>query len=154
MPPEKIEESDEEEELPKSVRITTNVEYIDSKIIGNLKGVFGNSRSAVISYIVKDWIKANTNLLISYGIDIAGIRREIRSSIKGIEIEEDIQKRLFTELNKRFKRIKKYEIDKLAQLLSVHTQTLIDFITIKGDELEKAGLSLFIDGEYIVKENE
>jgi len=59
---------------------------------------------------------------------------------------------VFKELQIRFKRIKKMDIKTLSELLSVHPQTLTDIITIKGDELEKEGLNLTIDGEYVVKE--
>lgn len=142
-----------EEELPKSSRITTTLDYIDAKIIEYLQGAFGNSQSAVINYIVKDWIKSNSDMLrLSYGIDIAGIRREVQSAIKGIEIGVEIQQKVFKELQIRFKRIKKMDIKTLSELLSVHPQTLMDIITIKGDELEKEGLNLTIDGEYVVKE--
>ncbi|MHA1723596.1 MAG: hypothetical protein ACTSXH_01980 [Promethearchaeota archaeon] len=143
-----------EEELPKSVRITTTLDFIDAKIIENLQGAFGNSQSSVINYIIKDWVKTNSDLLrLSYGIDIAGIRREIQSAIKGIEIEKELQKRIFEELLIRFKRIKRIKITELAELLRVHPQTLKDIITIKGDELEaKSGLNLAIDGDFVVKE--
>ena len=153
MQPEENEEKEvKDEELPESIRISTTVDYIDSKIIDNLRGTFGNSRSSVISYIIKDWVKSNTDTLIKYGIDIAGMRKEIKSAKKGIVIEEEIQKHIFEGLEVRFKRMKKYNLEKLAELLSVHVQTLIDFITLKGDELEKSGLNLQIDGDYIVKE--
>ena len=142
----------DEEELSKTVRRTTTLDYIDSRIIKSLIGTFGSSLSRVISYIVKDWVKTNSDMLrLSYGIDIAGIRHELQSS-KEIVIDEEIQKRLNDDLLLRFKRIKKYNVEKLATLLKVHPQTLIDFITIKGDELEKIGLNLQIDGDYITKE--
>jgi len=153
MEPEDTEEKEKKEiGLPESIRISTTVDYIDAKIIDNLRGTFGNSRSSVISYIIKDWVKSNTDTLIKYGIDIAGMRKEIKSSKKEIKIEEEIQKHIFEGLELRFKRIKRYNIEKLAELLSVHVQTLIDFITLKGDDLEKVGLNLQIDGDYIVKE--
>jgi hypothetical protein len=56
-----------------------------------------------------------------------------------------------SELQKRFKRIKKMKISSLAEMMSVHEQTLINIITLKGDELEEQGLDLEIDGDYIVK---
>jgi hypothetical protein len=144
--------SDADEIPPKSVRITTTLDYIDAKIIENLQGALGNSQSSVINYIIKDWIKTNSEKIrLTYGIDIAGIRREIQSVIKGIEIEEEIQKNVMTELQKRFKRIKKMKISSLAEMMSVHEQTLINIITLKGDELEEQGLDLEIDGDYIVK---
>jgi hypothetical protein len=144
--------SDTDEMPPKSVRITTTLDYIDAKIIENLQGALGNSQSSVINYIIKDWIKTNSEKIrLTYGIDIAGIRREIQSVIKGIEIEEEIQKNVMTELQKRFKRIKKMKISSLAEMMSVHEQTLINIITLKGDELEEKGLNLEIDGDYIVK---
>lgn len=145
--------SPETDEIPpKSVRITTTLDYIDAKIIENLQGALGNSQSSVINYIIKDWIKTNSEKIrLTYGIDIAGIRREIQSVIKGIEIEEEIQKNVMSELQKRFKRIKKMKISSLAEMMSVHEQTLINIITLKGDELEEQGLDLEIDGDYIVK---
>lgn len=144
--------NDTDEIPPKSVRITTTLDYIDAKIIENLQGALGNSQSSVINYIIKDWIKTNSEKIrLTYGIDIAGIRREIQSVIKGIEIEEEIQKNVMSELQKRFKRIKKMKISSLAEMMSVHEQTLINIITLKGDELEEQGLDLEIDGDYIVK---
>ncbi|MGV9199854.1 MAG: hypothetical protein ACOC44_13010 [Promethearchaeia archaeon] len=142
-----------EEDLPKSVRITTTLDYIDAKIVENLQGAFGNSQSSVIAYIVKEWIKSNSNMLRgTYGIDIAGIRREIQSAMKGEPIEKEVEERVFEDLMTRFKRIKRYNIEKLAELISVHPQTLIDIITLRGDELEEQGLNLLIDGEFVVKE--
>ena len=144
--------SSSKEELPNTVRRTATIEYIDAKILENLIGVFGNSFSSVISYAIKEWIKLNSDMIITtYGIDIAGIRREFQATKKGIEIDEMIQKRLFEDLPIRFKRMKRYNTEKLAALLNVHPQTLIDFITLNGDELEEKGLNLLIDGEYIVK---
>lgn len=141
-----------DEEPPKSVRITTTLDYIDAKIIENLQGALGNSQSSVINYIIKDWIKTNSDKIrLTYGIDIAGIRREIQSVIKGIEIEEEIQMNVMNELQKRFKRIKKMKISSLAEMMSVHEQTLVNIITLKGDDLEQKGLDLEIDGEFIVK---
>ncbi|TXT61782.1 MAG: hypothetical protein BAJALOKI2v1_10052 [Promethearchaeota archaeon] len=141
-----------DEEPPKSVRITTTLDYIDAKIIENLQGALGNSQSSVINYIIKDWIKTNSDKIrLTYGIDIAGIRREIQAVIKGIEIEEEIQMNVMNELQKRFKRIKKMKISSLAEMMSVHEQTLVNIITLKGDDLEQKGLDLEIDGEFIVK---
>jgi len=142
----------DEEEIPKTVRMTTTLDYIDSKIIENLIGTFGSSQSGVISYIIKDWVKTNSDMLrLSYGVDIVGIRHELQST-KEIVIEDQIQKRLFKDLPLRFKRMKKYNYEKLALLLNVHPQTLIDFITLEGDRLEKMGLNLIIDGDFIIKE--
>ena len=142
----------DEEELSKTVRRTTTLDYVDSKIIENLIGTFGSSLSGVISYIIKDWVKTNSEMLrLSYGVDIAGIRHELKST-KEITVEDQIQNRLFEDLPMRFKRMKKYNSEKLATLLNVHPQTLIDFITLKGDDLEKIGLNLQIDGDYITKE--
>ncbi|MFO8017621.1 MAG: hypothetical protein R6U96_03240 [Promethearchaeia archaeon] len=142
-----------EEDLPKSVRITTTLDYIDAKIVENLQGAFGNSQSSVISYIVKEWIKSNSEMLRqTYGIDIAGIRREIQSAMKGVPIEKEVEERVFKALLNRFKRIKRYNTEKLAELISVHPQTLIDLITLRGDALEEKGLNLIIDGDFVVKE--
>lgn len=139
-------------EIPKTVRITTTLDYIDSKIIENLISTFGSSQSGVISYIIKDWVKTNSEMLrLSYGIDIVGIRHELNPS-KEIMVDEQIQKRLFNDLPLRFKRMKKFNIEKLASLLNVHSQTLLDFITLKGDELEQLGLNLQVDGDFIVRE--
>ncbi len=151
MPPEAETQADDEE-TKKTVRITTTLDYIDSKIINNLIGTFGRSQSGVISYIIKDWVKVNSDLLrLSYGIDIAGIRHELKPT-KEISIDEQIQSRLFNDLPLRFKRMKKYNFEKLATLLNVHSETLIDFITINGDELEQIGLNLQIDGDFVVRE--
>ena len=142
----------DEEELSKTVRRTTTLDYVDSKIIENLIGTFGSSLSGVISYIIKDWVKTNSEMLrLSYGVDIAGIRHELKST-KEITVEDQIQNRLFEDLPMRFKRMKKYNSEKLATLLNVHPQTLIDFITLKGDDLEKIGLNLQIDGDFVIKD--
>ena len=145
-------DGEEEGEVSKTIRRTTTLDYIDDKIIERLIGIFGRSRSAVISYIIKDWVKTNSDMLrLSYGIDIAGIRHELESSGE-IVIDDQIQERLYDDILLRFKRMKKYNIERLASLLNVHPQTLIDYITIKGDELEKNGLNLQIDGEFVVKD--
>ena len=141
----------DEEDVGKSVRITTTVDYIDSKIIENLQGTFGNSNSSVISHIIKDWIKTNSEKLTKdYGIDIAGFRREIQSKFMGAEIDEEVRARVLEELPQKLKRIKKHNIDKLADHLRIHRKTLEHIIMNEGDELEKAGIILIIDGEFIV----
>lgn len=151
MTPEAETQADEEEPS-KTIRRTTTLDYIDSKIIENLIGTFGRSRSGVISYIIKDWVKTNSDMLrLSYGLDIVSIRHELQSA-KEIVIAEQIQERLFKDLPVRFKRMKRFNTEKLGTLLNVHPQTLIDFITIKGDELEKLGLNLQVDGDFIIKE--
>jgi len=145
------EENIEPEVEEPTKRITTTLTLVYSKIIENLVGTFGKSQSAVISQIIFDWVKSNSDMLTnSYGIDIAAIRREYQPT-EEISVDEQIQNRLFKDLPLRFKRIKKFNTEKFAKLLSVHPQTLIDFITIKGDELESSGLNLEIDGDFIVK---
>ncbi|MHA1487887.1 MAG: hypothetical protein ACTSSC_12050, partial [Promethearchaeota archaeon] len=62
------------------------------------------------------------------------------------ELEEKINK-----LPQFFKRIKKIEIDRLAGQLDINSSVLINLILENGDKLEEKGLSLLIDGVYILK---
>ena len=43
------------------------------------------------------------------------------------------------------------EIDRLAENLDVNSKILIDIIALHGDKLEKEGLNLQIEGDYVVK---
>jgi len=63
------------------------------------------------------------------------------------------QGEIMNKIPQLFKRIKnKIEIIQLAELLDINPKTLTNLILLQGDDLEKKGLNLQIDGEFIVKD--
>lgn len=133
---------------PKLPRITVSLEEFPEKIIGKLVGFEGQTKSEVIRNIVKVWIGANSDKIQNvYGIKFQDVRRELEL----IKEEKDITK-IIKDLPKFFKRIKKITIERLAGQLDLNTETLVNLILNYGDNLEKEGLNLQIDGEFIVKD--
>ena len=45
-------------------------------VIGRLKGTYGNSESAAVDFILKDWIRANPELMKDVDATVKDFRRE------------------------------------------------------------------------------
>ncbi len=139
--------SEKERKKPKLPRITVSLDEFDELIVSKLVGFEGHNKSEVIRHILKKWIGANTEKIQNtYGIKFKEVRRELK--IKTIEEEKIIEG-----LINLFKRIKRFETEKLADRLDIPSDILIDIINDHGDELEKEGLNLQIDGDYVLKIN-
>ena len=140
-------ELENERKKPKLPRVTVSLDEFDEKIISKLVGFEGQNKSEVIRSILKKWIGENSSKIQSvYGIMFEDVRREIQLDQDVKEIEAKIEK-----LPIFFKRIQRIEIDRLAGQLDLNSQTLINLILENGDQLEKKGLNLIIDGEHIIK---
>ena len=75
------------------------------------------------------------------------LRREIEMESELRDLKDIVKK-----LPIMFKRIKKkIEIERLADLLDINSKSLTNFILFQGDELQKEGLSLQIDGDFVIK---
>jgi len=141
--------SEKERKKPKLPRVTVSLDEFDELIISKLVGFEGHNKSEVIRHILKKWIGANTEKIQNtYGIKFKEVRRELKIKT----IEEEAQK-IKEELLHLFKRIKRFEIEKLADRFDIPSDILIDIINDHGDELEKEGLNLQIDGNYVLKIN-
>lgn len=120
-----------------SDRITANLDLFYSKIVKNLVGTLGKSQSGVINFIIKTWINDNLEDIKNvYGIDVAGIRREI------ISTKEDITK--LNDIKNVIKEVAKIKIDDLVELIEVNRANLLKLIIKNNDKL-----NVVIDGDYI-----
>ena len=145
------EDSDED----KKKRITVNLEQIDFKIISALEGVIANKKASVIYQMIKEWINQNSDRMMkTWGIDLAGIRREVLAETKGLPIREDLQKldrEIIDELPKLFETIKSINVEELAQILEINQQTLKKVIFGYRKELLKKTLDLKYENGLIIK---
>ncbi|MFX1410055.1 MAG: hypothetical protein ACFFA6_06865 [Promethearchaeota archaeon] len=140
-------DNEKERKKPKLPRITVSLDEFDELLISKLVGYEGQNKSEVIRTILKKWIGANTDIIQNtYGIKFSDIRRELQ-----LEVIEEEKEQVIERLIHLFKRMRKFEISKLADKMEIPYDTLIDIITDYGDELEVKGLNLEIDGNYIVK---
>jgi len=120
-----------------SDRITANLDLFYSKIVKNLVGTLGKSQSGVINFIIKTWINNNLEDIKNvYGIDVAGIRREI------ISTKEDITK--LNDIKNVIKEVARIKIDDLVELIEVNRANLLSLIINNNDKL-----NVVIDGDFI-----
>ncbi len=135
--PEKEFVDDSIEKTIVSDRITANLDLFYSKIVKNLVGTLGKSQSGVINFIIKTWINDNLEDIKNvYGIDVAGIRREI------ISTKEDITK--LNDIKNVIKEVARIKIDDLVELIEVNRANLLSLIINNNDKL-----NVVIDGDYI-----
>ncbi|MEE9379701.1 MAG: hypothetical protein V3V33_16875 [Candidatus Lokiarchaeia archaeon] len=140
-------EAEKERKKPKLPRVTVSLDYFDDLLVTKLVGYEGQSKSEVLRHILKKWIGENTEIIQNtYGIKFSEIRREIQMKTMMEEKEKAIEILL-----KLFKRIKRFETEKLADRLNIPSDMVIDIINDYGDELEKNGLNLEIDGDFVLK---
>jgi len=140
---------EKERKKPKLPRITVTLDIFSEKIIIKMAEFKGTTRSEIIRDILSKWIESNPEIIKSnYNVNYEDLRREI-------ELEREVKdfNEIINKIPPFFKRIKnKIEIEKLADLLDINSKTLTNFILLHGDDIEKKGLNLQIDGDYIVKE--
>ncbi|MFX0082861.1 MAG: hypothetical protein ACFE94_14010 [Candidatus Hodarchaeota archaeon] len=145
-------------DLPKD-RATINIDRLDHEIVLNLIGVIGNSKSAVICQMVKDWIKQNTDKLINtWEIDLPGIKRQIIAEAKGIKIDKDLkdfEESVIEQIPELFEAIESISIEEAAKMLEIAPFTLRKIIIYHRKTLEEKGLELtYKDGSIINKKFE
>lgn len=135
--PEKEFVDDSLEKTIVSDRITANLDIFYSKIVKNLVGTLGKSQSGVINFIIKTWINDNLEDIKNvYGIDVAGIRREI------ISTKEDITK--LNDIKNVIREVARIKIDDLVELIEVNRANLLSLIINNNDKL-----NVVIDGDFI-----
>jgi len=143
--------SDEEKK-----RITVNLEQIDYKIIEALEGVIANKKASVIYQMIKEWINQNSDRIMkTWGIDLAGIRKEVLAETKGLPIKEELQKldiEIINQLPKLFKTINSIEVEELAEILEINQRTLKKVIFGYRDELLKLDLDVKYEDGLIIKQ--
>ncbi|MHA1194172.1 MAG: hypothetical protein ACTSP9_18110 [Promethearchaeota archaeon] len=132
-------DADHQEFDLESKRITVNVDEVTDKIIENLIGVKGKSKSSVIYQIVKDWIDQNSeNMLSNWGVNFSILRQQILSKYKKVP-EEGM---LINQLVNYFETIKSITADELAAELNLEVKQLRNFIFSNSKRLKDAGLKL------------
>jgi len=136
-------------------RITVNLENIDYKIIDALEGVIANSKSAVISQMIKEWINQNSeHIMKTWEIDLAGIRRQVIAETKGLSIKKelkDLDREIIEQLPMLFETITSIKSKELAEILEVNQKTLQRIIFGYRKELLKLELNLIYEDGLITK---
>ena len=136
-----------------SKRITVSVDEVTEKIIQNLIGVKGRSKSSVIYQIIRDWIENNSeSVLNNWGINFSAIRRQIISKYKEVSTKKELTEKenlIIRRLAELFKTIKSISAEELAEDLDIDAKTLRKIIFTYTQELETAGLKLsYEDGKF------
>ena len=126
-------------------RITFTLGEFDERVIEKMAKKRDVSKSEIVRNLIHNWIEDNHDILKNnYEIDFKEITEEL---------QQDSSKEIMNKIPQLFKRIKnKIEIIQLAELLEINPKTLTNLILLQGDDLEKEGLNLQIDGEFIIKE--
>ena len=147
--------SSEETDEEKKKRITVNLETIDYKIIEALEGVIANKKASVIYQMIKEWINQNSDRIMkTWGIDLAGIRKEVLAETKGLPIREELDKldkEVLSQLPGLFETIKSISVEELSEILEINQQTLKKVIFGYREELLKHSLDLSYENGLIIK---
>ena len=137
-------------------RITVNLEEIDYQIIDTLEGVIANSKSSVIYQMIKEWINQNSDHIMSmWGIDFAGIRRQVVAEAKGLSIKkelDELDKEVINQLPELFETINSISALELAGILDINQNTLKRIIFGHRQELLKVGLKIKYENGLFLKE--
>jgi len=136
-----------------SKRITVNIDEVTEKIIENLIGVKGRSKSSVIYQIIRDWIDNNSELILNnWGINFATIRRQVISKYKKVAAEKELSESEINVLNRLielFKTVKSIRSEELAEEVDIDKKKLRNLIFNNRVRLEGAGLKLaYEDGKF------
>ena len=138
-------------------RITVNLEDIDFKVVEALEGVIASSLSSVINQMIREWINQNSDRIMKmWGIDLAGIRRQVQAETKGLSIKkelEELDKEIIFQLPELFETINSINASKLAELLDINEKTLERVIFGHRKELLKVGLDLSYENGLIARKN-
>ena len=142
-------------DLPKE-RVTINIDKLDHEIVLNLIGVVGNSKSSVVGQIIKEWIKQNSEKLITtWEVDLPGIRRQVIAEAKGVKIDKElkrIERDTIEQLPELFMAIESITVEEAAKMLKIAPFTLKKIIIYHRKTLEEKGLKLtYKDGSIINK---
>jgi len=131
-------------------RITVNLDEVTERIVENLIGVKGKSKSAVIYQLIRDWIRENSDrVLQNWGIDFAAIRRQVVTQYYKEETPSEKELEIIKNLVRWFETIQSISASELAGDLEIDVKTLKSIIFAYPNQLRKLGLKLvYEDGKY------
>lgn len=137
-------------------RVTISLDVVNEKLVQNLEGIKGTSKSKVINNIIEEWVEQNADKIMNmWNIDLIGLRRIAQTTYKGIDVEKDLQsleRKIIEQMPKMFKSISSIEIEEVARVLKVHIESIKKIIFFHNEKLEEAGLNLiYQDGRLINK---
>jgi hypothetical protein len=143
-------------DLPKE-RVTVNMDKLDHEIVTHLIGVIGNSKSAVIGQMVKEWINQNSDkILKTWDIDLIALKRKIIAEAKGIDIEKELQpyeEDLIEEFPKFFDNVPEIQVEIAAQMLHVSISTFRKIVLYHNKKLKDLGLNLVYKNDIIINKS-
>ncbi|MBY9006962.1 MAG: hypothetical protein KGD63_09395 [Candidatus Lokiarchaeota archaeon] len=137
-------------------RITISLDVVNEKLIQNLEGIKGTSKSKVINNIIEEWIEQNANKIMSmWKIDLIGLRKIAQNTYKGVNVENELlmlEKKLLEQMVKMFKGISSIDIKDAADFLKVHVESIKKIVFFHNDKLSEAGIELvYQEGKLINK---
>ena len=101
------------------------------------------------------WINQNSDRIMkTWGIDLAGIRKEVLAETKGLPIREaldKLDKEVLSQLPELFETIKSISVEELSEILEINQQTLKKVIFGYRKELLKQSLDLSYENGLIIK---
>ena len=149
--------SSEEDLKLKKKRITININEIYSKLINNLIGILGESKSSVIYYIIKEWVSLNTEKIRrDWEVDLAEIREEYFSINFGLKVKETLNKLeidIIKELANMSKGFERIPVKDLAKTIEVKPRIIRKLVLLNQIELENEGIHFFIEKDLIVNKD-
>ncbi|MBD3213565.1 MAG: hypothetical protein GF311_13235 [Candidatus Lokiarchaeota archaeon] len=145
------------ESKEKFKRITISLDVVNAKIVKNLEGIKGTSRSKVINNIIEEWVEQNADKIMNmWNIDLIGLRKIAQTSYKGIDVDKDLkelEKDLLTQLPKMFQGISSIDIEDAAKFMKVHVDSIKRIVFLHNDKLKENGLNLVYEDGKLIKEN-
>ncbi len=133
-------------------RITVNIDEVTDKIIENLIGVKGKSKSAVIYQLIQDWIRENSDKMSKdWNIDFSSIRRRVITKYQKVEAPTEEENEIIERLVQLFETIKSIRADELAEDLNIDIKTLKSIIYSYPTRFRKLGLRIVYEDEKYYK---
>ncbi len=128
------------EKKEKTTRATFSLNMIFDRILADLIGIKGTTKSAVLNKIIEEWIDNNSDkLMTTWRIDLIGLRMLFQQEFLGVTTQRDLnnlEKIVIARLPTMFKRSKTISVEKIASHLGVHPKTVEDVIFEFGDQFD------------------
>ncbi len=138
-------------------RVTVNIDKIDHEIITKLIGVVGNSKSAVIGQIIKEWINQNSDKMLNiWDIDLIALKRQVIAEAKGIDIQKQLlpyEEQLIEELPEFFDNVPEIHVEIAAEMLHVSISTFRKIVLYHNKKLKELGLDLAYKSDIIINKS-
>ncbi len=137
-------------------RITISLDVVNEKLVKNLEGIKGTSKSKVINNIIEDWVEQNADKIMNiWNIDLIGLRKVAQTTYKGIDVDKDLltlEHELMEQMPKMFEGISSIDIEDAAKFLKVHIESIKKIVFFHNSKLKEAGLDIvYQDGKLINK---